>query len=116
MSTELNFETGWSPRTWWNEDDDEAIARLEECETTEWYPVGDNDEDAEEWSNREDVMTGLQRLESFVEDHGEKWCCRRCLYWQSSDGESGDCNDPEMPCGRTRREQLCENFTPYRKP
>lgn len=40
------------------------------------------------------------------------YACRRCEFWQSADGEKGECKGPEVQCGLTSRNSGCEQFWP----
>lgn len=36
--------------------------------------------------------------------------CRRCRWWESADGETGECRGPELALGRTRGGDSCEQW------
>ncbi|MCF7788652.1 MAG: hypothetical protein K9N47_21190 [Prosthecobacter sp.] len=95
---------------WWDAADEDAITRWRELHATHFLP--EVEVDAEAWSQRPDVIAGEQRLGSFLDAHGLKWRCRRCLYWFTFDGLHGDCTGPELACGSTTALDTCEQFEP----
>jgi hypothetical protein len=42
----------------------------------------------------------------------ENWTCRRCRYFDSPDGEMGECQGPELACGRVPGFSVCEQWEP----
>lgn len=97
-------------RAWWGADDSEAVARYREWETTEWYPDNTGDS-ALEWWESPAVQAGQAKLDAFLAAHVDKWTCRRCRFWASTDGCTGHCAglDPERT---TRAGSMCEEFCP----
>lgn len=98
--------------SWWTEADTEAVERYREWESTDWYPGCPEGMDPEEWVESPAVCAGLDLMDEFVDDHEGKWSCRRCRYWTSADGLSGDCSGPELALGYTEAESRCEQWQP----
>lgn len=48
----------------------------------------------------------------FASKMHENWTCRRCRYFDSLDGERGDCRGPELECGRVLGDSMCEQWEP----
>ena len=39
--------------------------------------------------------------------------CRLCQHWNSMDGETGECEGPELSAGTTGKKDACEQFDPW---
>lgn len=75
-------------------------------ELPKWWSADDTHHCNEyrRWNRTEDAE--LQGI-----DYNE-FTCRRCAYWQSLHGKVGQCDGPELQCGKTKAFNTCEQWTP----
>lgn len=88
------------------------MARYRELELTGWFPEVQPGQDAWEWSESPAVLAGQVRLDEYLSAHAAEWICRRCQWWRSRDGHTGECLGPEISCGTTNGGAYCEQFDP----
>lgn len=103
-------------RPWWSKADDAIVQAWHAIEAImdgrDAHPrYGPSPEivedDSSEWQDWYDKVT-----------MGMPWdelTCRRCCYWASDDGVAGECQGPELACGRTAESSTCEQWSPYTK-
>lgn len=100
---------------WWTQNDHQAVTSYEHFEKM-WNDFPSPDE----WKGDEEDYD--QAIESFcsgpidrhLKANQESWKCRRCRYWQSKDGNSGNCSGPELALGFTEAGSECEQWEPRR--
>lgn len=93
--------------SWWTKEDDEAARRFVEWEETDWFPPVIDGQDAETWALSEQFANATRILDLFLALHVSKWTCRRCEFWNSSDGMNGNCCILERD---TEWDSCCEEF------
>ena len=80
------FDAIEAPPPWWTADDASAVGRFAEIETLS------------------------SRISEIIDRNAGEWTCRRCQFWISKDGLTGDCSGPELALGATTHKDSCEQF------
>lgn len=76
---------------WWNSDDAGAVATYLEWERTDWWPATPDGMDLDEWAMTPTFAEAAGRVNVFLDSHADGWTCRRCSFWISADGVTGEC-------------------------
>ena len=97
---------------WWNEEDTEACLRHHEWETTDWYRSIDEYDDIEEYFSCGVSEQEQAAVDEWCDKHIDKFICRRCSNWKSSDGKEGYCKALDR---ETYAESMCEEWHPRAK-
>lgn len=49
-----------------------------------------------------------------VDGWWEQWTCSLCAHWKPIDNETGECHGPELRCGVTSYDSMCEQWYPIK--
>lgn len=97
---------------WWNEADAAAVALHAQWLATDWWPNHPTGMDTEAYFSTPEFVAADKRVDAFLKPTLPKWNCRRCQFWQSADGITGECFGPEVACGTTVGAGRCEQWQP----
>ena len=98
--------------TWWTESD--AVV----CQAY-WSEEARQDMPASDAPDLEADTEYMEALEAFCQAAHPRYMeytCRRCRFWNSTDGKQGRCSGPETSCGITEAISMCEQWEARTQP
>ena len=91
---------------WWIAEDESVCRAYWSEEARQDMPTSD----AEDLEADEEYMEALEAWCQASHPRLMEYTCRRCLFWNSEDGQQGLCGGPEGSCGMTSGDSMCEQW------